>query len=105
MCQCEYVVFVIVLLNFHCVLCMITDSVVSTGRVLFGVCKPVINCVSLQDLSSSSDSSLCDDPTGSSDIRMEGYLFKRTSNTFKTWVRSVASLRCSLVAFCIMSLS
>lgn len=25
------------------------------------------------------------------EVKMEGYLFKRTSNTFKTWVRWVAS--------------
>jgi hypothetical protein len=25
--------------------------------------------------------------SGDGEVRMEGYLFKRTSNTFKTWVR------------------
>jgi len=49
--------------------------------------RMILHACLLQDLSSSGISSTSDDPASSSDIRMEGYLFKRTSNTFKTWVR------------------
>lgn len=50
-------------------------------------------CTSFQDLmllgSGNSDQPL------SSEVKMEGYLFKRTSNAFKTWVRSVIQDCCT----------
>jgi len=43
-------------------------------------------------MSSPGCSATSDESASSYDIRMEGYLFKRTSNTFKTWVRYVRHL-------------